>query len=58
MHNAVSLILDYGAQRRDIDLDNIEPNQIPEFYPVVIFCVLCVGVGGYLLWKTSKLLSE
>ena len=58
MHNAVSLIFDYGAQRRGIDLEGIDPNQIPEFYPVVIFCTICIVAGIYFLKKNSKLLSE
>jgi len=58
MHNANSLIFDYGAQRRGIDLEAIDPSQIPEFYPVVLFCAFCVGVGAYYLWrKTAKIAS-
>jgi len=53
MHNAVSLIFDYGAQRRGIDLEAIDPSQIPEFYPVVLFCAFCVGVGVYRLWRKA-----
>jgi len=55
MHNAVSLIGDYAAQRRGIDLESVNPNQIPEFYPVVLFCTFCVGVGIYYLWKKAYL---
>jgi membrane protease YdiL (CAAX protease family) len=51
MHNAVSLIIDYGAQRRGIDLEAIEPSQTQGFYPVVLFCMFCVGVGIYYLRK-------
>ena len=54
MHNAVSLIFDYGAQRRSIDLESINPNQITEFYPTVLFCTFCVTVGIYFLWKKAK----
>ena len=58
MHNANSLIFDYGAQRRGIDLEAIDPSQIPEFYPVVLFCAFCVGVGAYYLWrKAAKIAS-
>jgi len=54
MHNANSIILDHNAQRRGIDVVNIDPTQIAEFYPAVIFCSICVGVGIYLLWKKGK----
>jgi len=54
MHNAVSLILDYGAQKRGIDLETIEPNQIKEFYPMVLFCTFCGMFCIYHLWKKSK----
>ena len=54
MHNAVSLILDYGAQRRGIDLEAIDPSQIKEFFPAVLFCTFCVALGIYYLWKKSK----
>ena len=53
MHNAVSLIFNYGVQRRGIDLEEIDPSQISEFYPVVIFCTFCVGLWIYLLWKKA-----
>ena len=53
MHNAVSLIFDYGAQRRGIDLEAIEPSQVPEFYPVVLFCAFCVALGAYYLWRRA-----
>jgi len=54
MHNAVSLIFDYGAQRRGIDLEEIDSSQITEFYPAVVFCTFCVGLGIYFLWKKAK----
>jgi len=54
MHNAVSLIFDYGAQWRGIDLEAIDPGQVPEFYPMVLFSTFCVGVGVYYLWKRAK----
>ncbi|MCL2290476.1 MAG: CPBP family intramembrane metalloprotease [Bacteroidetes bacterium] len=54
MHNAVSLILDYGAQRRGIDLETVDPSQIREFYPVVLFSTFCVTLCIYYLWKKSK----
>jgi len=57
MHNAVSLIFDYGAQRRGIDLEAIDPMQIKEFYPAVLFCVFFVIVGTYYLWKNRKRLE-
>ena len=54
MHNAVSLIFDYVAQRRGIDLETIDPNQFKEFYPTVLCCTFCVALGIYYLWKKSK----
>jgi len=54
MHNAVSLIFDYGAQRRGIDLEAIDPGEIAEFYPAVLFSTFCVAVGVYYLWKRGK----
>ncbi|MCL2311479.1 MAG: CPBP family intramembrane metalloprotease [Firmicutes bacterium] len=54
MHNAISLILDYGAQRRGIDLEAIDPSQIREFYPAVLFCTFCVALCIYYLWKKSR----
>jgi membrane protease YdiL (CAAX protease family) len=50
-HNAVSLIFDFVAQKKCIDLESIEPNQITGFYPSVIFCAVCVGCGIYWLKK-------
>jgi len=58
MHNAVTLIFDYGAQRRGIDLEAIDPSQIPEFYPVVLFCAFCVGVGVYYLWRKGHRINS
>jgi hypothetical protein len=51
MHNAVSIIFDYGAQKRGVDMETIDPNQITGFYPVVLLCTLVVMPGIYLLWK-------
>ena len=51
LHNALSIIGDYFAQRRDIDLDTIDPTQMAAFYPVVLFCAFCVAVGIYGFWK-------
>jgi membrane protease YdiL (CAAX protease family) len=51
MHNALSLMLDYGAQQRDIDLEALTPDQIQGFYPVVLLCTVCVGIGIYYLRK-------
>jgi len=51
MHNAVSIILDFIAQKRGIDLEAMEPSQITGFYPVVLLCSFVVGVGIYRLWK-------
>jgi len=55
MHNALSLILDYVAQQRSIDLETITPNQIKEFYPIVLFCTFCVSFLLYYTWKKSKI---
>jgi membrane protease YdiL (CAAX protease family) len=49
MHNAVTLIADYGAQRRGIDLESVDPAQIQGFYPMVMGCFVCVGIGVYYL---------
>jgi membrane protease YdiL (CAAX protease family) len=54
MHNAVTLILVYGAQQRGIDLNAMDPGQIQGFYPFVIFCTTCIGVGIYYLWRKSQ----
>jgi membrane protease YdiL (CAAX protease family) len=51
MHNTLSLIFDYGAQRRNIDIESIVPNQIQGFYWIVSFCVICVTVGVYKMYK-------
>jgi membrane protease YdiL (CAAX protease family) len=56
MHNAVTLIFDYGAQRQGIDLEALEPTQIQEFYPVVLLCTIAVAAGIYYLWRKSKVL--
>jgi len=53
MHNAISLILDHTAQCSGIDFEDINPNQITGFYPAVIFCTFCVGLGIYFLWKKA-----
>lgn len=58
MHNANSIIFDYNAQRRGINLENIDPNTIQGFYPFVFFSAICVGIGIYYLWKKSKKLCE
>jgi membrane protease YdiL (CAAX protease family) len=54
MHNANSVILDYCTQRRGIDMEAIDPSQIPGFYWVVLGCVVCVGVGGWRLWRKGS----
>jgi len=54
MHNASSLVLDYIAQRRNIDLEAIDPNQMQGFYPTVLFCTFFVTLGIYYLWKKSS----
>jgi len=54
MHNALSIIFDFGAQKYGIDLEAIEPTQITGFYPVVLLCGFFVVVGVYLLWKASR----
>ena len=51
MHNANSLIFNYSAQQRGIDLEALDLNQLPGFYQVVILCTLCVGLGIYFLRK-------
>ena len=53
MHNATSLIFDYGARKRGINLELVEPTQIAEFYPVVLFCTFCVALEIYYLWKKA-----
>jgi hypothetical protein len=53
MHNALSLMLDYGAQQRDIDLEALTPDQIQGFYPAVSACTVCVGIGIYYLRKRA-----
>jgi len=58
MHNAVSLIFHYVAQRRSIDLEEIDPNQITGFYPAVIICTFCIGLGIYFLWKQATKVKE
>jgi len=55
MHNAISLIFDYGAQRRGIDLEAITPIQMKEFYPAILLCTFCVGTGIYFLWKKATI---
>ena len=54
MHNALSIIFDFGAQKYGIDLEAIEPTQITGFYPVVLLSLLVVTVGIILLKKKSK----
>jgi membrane protease YdiL (CAAX protease family) len=54
LHNALSIIGDYYAQRRGIDLETLDPNQMKAFYPVALVCALCTGLFIYLLWKKSK----
>jgi membrane protease YdiL (CAAX protease family) len=51
MHNANSLILDYSAQQRGIDLESLDPSQFSGFYPAVLFCTFCVVMGIYFLRK-------
>ena len=51
MHNANSLILDYSAQQRGIDLESLDPSQFSGFYPAVLFCTFCVVLGIYFLRK-------
>ena len=49
MHNANSLIFDYSAQQRGIDLESLDLNKIPGYYHVVILCILCVSLGIFFL---------
>jgi len=51
MHNANSLILNYSAQQRGIDLESLDPSQFSGFYPAVLFCTFCVVTGIYFLRK-------
>jgi len=53
MHNAVSIILDFIAQKQGVDLEAIDPSQITGFYPVVLLCSFVVAMGIYRLWKVS-----
>jgi membrane protease YdiL (CAAX protease family) len=55
LHNALSIIGDYSAQHRNIDLDTIDPTQIQAFYPVALFSAICVGLLIYLMWKKTKI---
>jgi membrane protease YdiL (CAAX protease family) len=55
MHNAISIIVDYCAQKRGIDFETIDPSQITGFYPVVLFCTFFVMLGIYFLWKKRVL---
>jgi membrane protease YdiL (CAAX protease family) len=54
IHNTISLILHYGAQRRNIELETIDPGQMQAFYPVVLLCTVCTTVGIYVLWRKSN----
>jgi membrane protease YdiL (CAAX protease family) len=54
LHNALSIIGGYFAQRRNMDLDAIEPSQMQALYPVALFCAVCVGLLIYLMWKKTK----
>jgi membrane protease YdiL (CAAX protease family) len=58
MHNTVSIILDFVAQKRSIDMETIDPNQITGFYPVVMLCAALVGLGVYFLWKKGKTITD
>jgi len=58
MHNAVSIILDFIAQKQGIDLEAIDPSQITGFYPVVLLCGFVVGVGIYKLTKAHSQVSK
>jgi len=51
MHNTNSLIFDYSAQQRGIDLESLDPSQLTGFYPAVLFCTFCVVMGIYFLRK-------
>jgi len=53
MHNAVSIIIDFIAQKQGIDLEAIDINQITVFFPGVLLCTFVVLVGIYRLWKAS-----
>lgn len=50
-HNAASLILDYVAQQKKIDLEAVKPEDISGFYPVVLASLVCVGIGIYWIRK-------
>jgi membrane protease YdiL (CAAX protease family) len=53
LHNTLSIIGDYFAQRNSMDLDAIDPSQLTAFYPTVLSCTICTGCFIYLLWKKS-----
>ena len=53
MHNANSLIFDYSAQQRGIDLEALDPSQLPGFYPAVLLCTFCVVLGIYFLRRKT-----
>ena len=54
MHNAASLILDFSAQKRNIDLESLDPTQIKGFYQILLFSTLFVGLGLYWMWRNRK----
>ncbi len=51
MHNAISVIIDYGMQRHGIVTDSIQLENITYFYPFVSICAIGIGVVVYKLFK-------
>jgi len=48
LHNALSVIFDYMAQQRGIDVEALEPSQLTGFYPFVFLSTIIVLSGIYL----------
>jgi membrane protease YdiL (CAAX protease family) len=57
MHNAISIILDFAAQKRGIDMEALAPTQVRGFYPLVLLCTILVIVGIYRLWKKRIMIN-
>jgi len=55
MHNALSIILDFIAQKQGIDLEAIDMSQISGFYPAVLLCSFVVAIGIYRLGRKKSI---
>jgi membrane protease YdiL (CAAX protease family) len=58
LHNACSLLLDFGLKKNGINMDNYTPNDIPGFYGLLIVSIIFLGTGIWILWYGASIMPK